>query len=51
MPNVVFGHAFGREALLKPRADAPPLNLIEVCNSFYGFGFLFVIGELIGRAT
>ena len=39
MPNVVFGHAFSREALLKPRAHAGAINLIEFRNSLYGFGF------------
>jgi hypothetical protein len=39
MPNVLFGHAFGREALLKSRAHAPAINSIEFRNGLYCGGF------------
>ena len=39
MPNVVFGHAFGREALLKSLAHAAAIKLVEFRNSLYGLGF------------
>ena len=39
MPNVLFGYAFGREALLKSRGHAPAINLIEFRSGLYCSGF------------